>query len=146
MPVPWNLPENAPVTRNPERPARRRAERRRAERHGKRAEFIAAWWLRAKGYRILDRRYKSPVGEIDLIACRGRRIAFVEVKARRSRGQALESLSAHQRRRIIHAADVWLAGEVLAERLPDAYDVSFDMVLVVPGRFPYHLSGLFDAG
>jgi putative endonuclease len=128
------------VTRNPERPARRRAER-----HGKRAERVAAWWLRAKGYRILEHRYKSPVGEIDLVARRGRHIAFVEVKARRSRDQALESLSAHQRRRIIHAAEAWLAGESIRARLPDSYDISFDMVLVVPGRFPYHLSGLFDA-
>ncbi len=134
------------MTRNPERPAHRRSTRRRAERHGKRAERVAAWWLRAKGYRILDQRYKSPVGEIDLIARRGRRIAFVEVKARQSRDQALGSLSEHQRRRIVRAAEAWLAGEAMAARLPDNYDISFDMVLVVPGRFPYHLSGLFDAG
>ncbi len=129
------------MTRSPEHPARRRAERR-----GMRAEWVAAWWLRAKGYRILEHRYKSPVGEIDLIVRRGRHLAFVEVKARRSRDRALESLSAHQRRRIVHAAEAWLAGEAMRARLPDTYDISFDMVLVVPGRFPYHLSSLFDAG
>jgi len=141
MPALWSSPEkDETMARTPERNSHRRAER-----HGKRAEQIAAWWLRAKGYRILESRYKTSVGEIDLIVRRGQRIAFVEVKARPSREQALESLSVHQRRRIIRAAEAWIARENLQGRLPRNYDISFDMVLVVPGRIPYHLSGLFDA-
>jgi putative endonuclease len=59
-----------------------------AERGGRRAESLAAWWLRLKGWRILARRVRTPVGEIDLVARRGRTIAFVEVKARATAVQA----------------------------------------------------------
>lgn len=71
-------------------------ERQRAERRGRRAEKIAAWFLRAKGYAVLARRYKTPVGEIDLVARRGRTLAFVEVKARKE-GEAALRRSARAR-------------------------------------------------
>ncbi len=119
--------------------------RRRAERQGRRAEWLAAWRLRLKGYRILEQRFKLPIGEIDLIARRGQRIAFVEVKARKDIETALTSISEYQRRRIVRAADAWLARQSERGRLPDSYDISFDMVLVVPGHIPYHYSGQFDA-
>ena len=53
------------------------------EQRGRRAENIAAMFLRLKGYTILDRRCRTPFGEIDIIARRGKTIVFVEVKARR---------------------------------------------------------------
>ena len=66
--------------------------RRKAERRGRRAELIAAWYLRLKLYRVLARRYRTPVGEIDLIVRRGRTIVFVEVKHRPSEAEALEAV------------------------------------------------------
>lgn len=109
--------------------------RRRARRRGRRAETLGAWFLRLQGYRILARGHRTPVGEIDLIARRGRRIAFVEVKARASREQAAESLGARQRRRIVRAAHYWLAGRADATGL----DLSFDLILIAPRRLPRHL-------
>lgn len=109
--------------------------RRRAESRGRRAETRALWLLRLKGYRILARRARTPVGEIDLIVRRGGLVAAVEVKARADALQAAESLGPHQRRRLNQAFDYWLAHKpVLA-----ALDRRFDLVLVVPGRLPRHL-------
>lgn len=109
--------------------------RREARRRGRRAEMLGAWFLRLQGYRILARGQRTPMGEIDLIARRGRRIAFVEVKARASREQAAESLGARQRRRIVRAARYWLASRPEAAGL----DIGFDVILVAPLRLPRHL-------
>jgi len=83
----------------------------------------------AKGFRIVARRWKSPVGEIDLIARRGRLLVFAEVKARARLDDAAESLSERQRRRIAAAAEIWLANN------PDdaTCDMRFDAILVAPG-------------
>lgn len=109
--------------------------RRAAEARGRRAETLAALLLRLKGYRILARRFRVPAGEIDLIARRGRLIAFVEVKARSSHTLAAESISPRQQQRIAAAAAVWLG------RRPDLVhcDTRFDAVLVAPNRPPVHL-------
>ena len=116
--------------------------RRRAERHGHVAEAAAAALLLAKGYRILARRYKTPLGEIDLIMRRGGLVAFVEVKARPSRALALEAVGAASERRIVAAADLWLA------KHPDAagLDLRYDLVLVAPWRLPRHLPDAFRPG
>lgn len=106
-----------------------------AERRGRRAETLAAWWLRAKGYRIIERRFRVGPGEIDLVARRGRTIAFVEVKARENRTAAAEAVTAHQRRRIAAAAAVWLGRHSEHGRR----DMRFDAVLVTPRRLPLHL-------
>lgn len=139
----WSWPEKAGAKMA--RPNSAQQKRRRAERQGRRAEWLAAWRLRLKGYRILEQRFKLPFGEIDIVARRGQLIVFVEVKARRDLETALTSITEYQRCRIVRAADAWLAREAERGRLPDSYDISFDMVLVVPGRIPYHYSGQFDA-
>ena len=118
-----------------------RAGRREAERRGRRAETLAAWLLRAKGYRILARRYRAAVGEIDLIARRGRLIAFVEVKQRPSLTEAAEAVTPTGRRRIARAASVWLAAHPAAAAL----DLRFDVIMCVPGRLPRHIVHAFDA-
>lgn len=82
--------------------------RRGAQRLGRRAEFYCAWHLRAHGYRILTRGFRSPVGEVDLIARRGDVLAFVEVKARHGQVGAAKVVSARRRRRIIRAAGNFL--------------------------------------
>ena len=116
--------------------------RRAAYRHGHLAEAAAAALLMAKGYRLLSRRYKTPLGEIDLIARRGRVVAFVEVKARATRREALESVGRMSEKRIADAADLWLA------KHPDAarFDLRFDMVLVTPWQLPQHLPDAFRPG
>jgi putative endonuclease len=124
------------VTKPPSAPERLQAERR-----GHLAEARAAMMLRLKGYRILDRRWKSPSGEIDLVIRRGDAIAFVEVKTRSTAEEALASVSARQRRRIVAAAHYWLAAN------PSAMDCDcrFDIVLVTPYQWPQHIPNAFAA-
>lgn len=117
------------------------ASRRLAERRGRRAEMLAAWLLRLKGYRILARRYRVAVGEIDLIARRGRLIAFVEVKQRLSLAEGAEAVTPTARRRIARAASAWLAAHPAAAAL----DLRFDVVICMPHRLPHHIAGAFDA-
>lgn len=105
------------------------------------AESVAAIFLGAKGYRTIARRWQSPVGEIDLVVKRGRLIAFVEVKARKALDRAAESVLVRQRRRIVAAAEAWLA----AHPEHAGYDMRFDAVLVSPGRMPQHVVSAFEA-
>ncbi|SEQ54978.1 putative endonuclease [Faunimonas pinastri] len=110
-----------------------------AYRKGHAAELIAAVFLAAKGYKLLARRYRTPSGEIDLVARRGRTIVFVEVKARPTVTQALEAVDRTAERRIGAAADLWLARHPRAANL----SLRFDMVLIVPWRLPVHLRNAF---
>jgi putative endonuclease len=117
------------------------AQRRIAFRFGLSAESRAAAFLVAKGYRILARRFRTPQGEIDIVAMRRGVLVFVEVKARDSFDAAAEAISKRQQNRIIAAALLWLAGHP-----EDAMrDMRFDVILVVPGRLPRHLQAAFDA-
>lgn len=115
--------------------------RREAERRGRRAETLAAWLLRLKGYRVLARRYRTPAGEIDLIVRRGRAVAFVEVKERPDEVAALEAVTPAARRRIANAAALWVSRHPEAAHL----DLRFDMVLACPGRLPRHVAAVFDS-
>lgn len=111
-------------------------DRRRANRRGRGGETLAAALLRLKGYRILARGYRVPAGEIDIVAARGRVIAFVEVKARSNLDAALDSVGAPQRRRIVRAAEHFLAQRAgLRDR-----EMRFDMIAIVPGRLPKHIA------
>lgn len=112
--------------------------RRAAERGGRRAERIAAWWLRLKGWRILAVRARTPVGEVDLIARRGRILAFVEVKARATEADAGQSLDDFRLRRVARAA------EALAARYArPGDDIRIDALFIVPGRWPRHLENVW---
>jgi putative endonuclease len=128
-----------------ERPRRsirreRRPERQAAFRVGISAESRAAAFLIAKGFRILARRWRSPLGEIDIVARRRRLLVFAEVKARASLDEAAESVNVRQRRRIAAAAEIWLADH------PDESirDIRFDAILVAPGKIPRHVPAAFD--
>ncbi len=108
--------------------------RRRAEQGGRRAETIAAWWLRLKGWRILGQRVRTPVGEVDLIARRGRTLAFIEVKARAGEAAAAIALDDYRLRRVARAA------EALAVRYGRPGDtIRIDAMFLLPGRLPRHL-------
>lgn len=102
------------------------------ERFGRWAERVAEVFLALKGYRTVARRFRSPSGEIDLIARRGRLVVYVEVKGRRS-GQV--DVRDRQRRRIHRAAEHFLK---LRPELASC-DQRFDVVLIRPGALPTHL-------
>jgi putative endonuclease len=116
-------------------------ERQVAFRTGISAESRAAALLIAKGFRILARRWRSPVGEIDIIARRRSLLVFVEVKARDTLDDAAWSVTERQRSRIIAAAEAWLAQNA-DDRIQD---IRFDAMLVAPGRIPRHIAAAFDA-
>jgi putative endonuclease len=104
-------------------------------RRGRFSELVAAAALIAKGYRILARRLRTPYGEVDLIAVRGRRLAFIEVKRRATRAECEAALTPRQAGRMGRAAEFWVSRNA---RFRD-YDRGLDAVLVMPGRLPVHL-------
>lgn len=111
------------------------AGRQRAERRGRRAEWLAAMRLRLAGYRIIARNVRTPAGEIDLVARRGRLLAFVEVKARGAPEDAAAAIHVRQQARIRRAAAIFLA------RRPDLATLlyRFDAILVSGWRPPRHV-------
>lgn len=113
----------------------RRDERRARDKRGRRAEWFAAMALRLRGYRILSKREKTPLGEIDLIVVRGRRLAFVEVKQRATLEAAEAAITAAQRARIRRAANLWLAKNIAFQ----SHDLGFDIVFLVGRRWPRHI-------
>lgn len=118
-----------------------RPDRRASERHGRFAETVAALFLNLKGYRTIARRFRSPLGEIDLVMKRGGTLVFVEVKARRTRNAAILAITPAARNRLIRAAESFLARhpEAAAMRL------RFDIVAVLPRRLPHHIVDAFAA-
>ena len=126
-------PLNSGKARDPERVA--------AFGLGLSAESRAAAYLIAKGYRILSRRWKSPVGEIDIVARRRQLLVFVEVKARADLDTAAEAVLPRQRQRIAAAAEAWLA----TYPDPKIIDMRFDAILVAPGKLPRHIPAAFEA-
>jgi putative endonuclease len=135
---------SAPAAKTAPRPERQKREARpekiAAFRVGLSAESRAAALLIAKGFRVLARRWKSPAGEIDIVARRRHLLVFVEVKARNTLDEAAESLLARQQRRIVAAAEIWLAA------YPDdtIRDFRFDAILVAPGKMPRHIAAAFE--
>lgn len=115
---------------------------------GIKAEEMAAWFLRLHGYKILQRRYKTPVGEVDLIAQRGRCIVFVEVKARGAMDDALYAVQPKQAARVMRAGEYYMTQHKLT-----GHDMRFDVIAVRPpqhwtgwvrwGRVFIHIKGAF---
>jgi len=105
------------------------------------AESRAAAYLMAKGYRILAKRFRTPHGEIDLVAKRRNLVAFIEVKARATLDEAAFAVTPRQQARIINAAQLWLAARPeYAE-----FELRFDAILIAPRRLPLHLLAAFYA-
>lgn len=113
--------------------------KRRFERKGRRAEWFAALALMLKGYRIVSLRYRTPVGEIDLVARTGDLIAFVEVKARHNLASGVDSVSFSAQRRIAAAAELFINRQKDSARLSWRHDI----VVVSPWRWPQHLEDAF---
>jgi putative endonuclease len=112
-----------------------------AFRTGVSAETRAAAYLMAKGYRILARRFRTPHGEIDLVARKRGLLAFIEVKARASLDEAAYAVTPRQQARIINAAQGWL----IAHPEHAEFELRFDAILIAPRRLPRHLLAAFDA-
>ena len=112
-----------------------------AFRTGISAESRAAAFLMAKGYRILAKRFRTPHGEIDIVAKRRNLIAFVEVKARASLDQAAFAVTPRQQARIVDAAQGWL----VAHPEHADFELRFDVILIAPRHLPRHLLAAFDA-
>jgi putative endonuclease len=113
--------------------------RQEAERRGHRAETIALWYLRLKGYRLLSRRFKCHAGEVDLVMRKGDTTAFIEVKSRRTADDAVISVTPHQAKRISAAAATWMARDAIAARS----HCRFDIVAVSSNHWPTHIENAF---
>lgn len=110
-----------------------------AFRRGHVSEYVAALYLLARGYRIRAIRYRTKLGEIDIVARRGDLVICVEVKARRDTDSAVFAVTGTAQRRIRAASEIWLS------RQPDAHRLSlrYDIVAVLPWRLPRHFADAF---
>ena len=118
-----------------------RPERVAAFRLGLSAESRAAMLLIAKAYRIVARRWKTPLGEIDIVARRRRDLVFVEVKARENLDDAAEAVTERSKQRIVGAAELWLAHHPADAQC----GIRFDVILIAPGKLPRHIVNALDA-
>jgi putative endonuclease len=113
--------------------------REQAERHGRTAELIALWYLRSKGYRLLAQRFKSPMGEVDLIMRKGGTTVFVEVKARPTLDEAVFAVTPWQSKRTAQAAALWMGRD---EKAANGF-CRFDIVAVPSYLWPTHIENAF---
>ncbi|WP_422384487.1 YraN family protein [Roseibium album] len=117
------------------------AQRRRSHARGLSAEAWAAWYLRLTGWRILKHRYKTGAGEIDLIAKRRKTVAFVEVKARKTRSAALEAVTPASQKRITRAAKIFVSEHPKA----GFFTLRFDVIVIRPWALPERIENAFEA-
>ena len=113
--------------------------RKAAEERGRRAETLACWYLRLKGWTILRQRARARGGEVDIIARRGRILAFIEVKARADDHGAGMALDHHRLRRVAVAAE-----QFAPRYLRPGDDLRIDAIFMVPGRWPRHLANVWQ--
>lgn len=108
--------------------------RQQAEARGHWGEARAAWWLRLHGWRILAQRVKSPVGEIDLIARRGKITAFVEVKTRNTHAELDLAIDEYRLRRVAAATNA-----LAADYAQPGDDIRIDVILIAPRSLPRYI-------
>lgn len=126
---------NAPCHDHTDRSSRGK----KAHKRGTRAEKLCCWILRLKGYKILATRYKTHQGEIDIVALRGVNLAFIEVKSRPDLAAASEAVSPQQQERLCRTAALFHAHNRGYSRC----SMRFDIMLVVPWRWPVHIQNAF---
>ncbi len=111
------------------------ARRQHAEQCGHRGETLAAWFLRLHGWMIVARRLRTPRGEIDLVARRGRMVAFVEVKWRRNEAGLATAIDEFRLRRVAAAAQ-----SVAYRYCRPGDDMRIDVLLMAPRCWPRHIA------
>lgn len=121
------------------KPESQNEKRRRAQRWGLISEWLAAASLFLKGYRILTMRYKTKLGEVDIIARKKDLVIMVEVKARQTIEEAFDAVTVTSQRRIESAGDLWLA----KQKNPHLLSVRYDIIAVRPWRWPVHYENAF---
>ena len=109
-------------------------DRRVAEASGRRGERLAGWWLRLKGWSILDRRVRTPAGEVDIVARRGNLIAFVEVKSRATAAELDYAIDEYRLSRVAAAAEY-----LMPKYAQPGDDIRVDVILLAPGTRPRHI-------
>ena len=110
-----------------------------AERRGHRGERLATWWLRLHGRRIVGQRLRIPVGEVDLVAQRGRTVAFRRGQMARDRGRPRFAIDERRLKRVARAA------EALAPRYArNGEDIRIDVLLLAPGHWPRHIANAWQ--
>ena len=109
-------------------------DRRAAETRGREGETRAAWYLRLRGWRILDRRVRTPVGEVDLVARRGKLVAFVEVKTRATAAELDFAIDEHRLARVAAAAEY-----LMPRYAGPGDDIRVDVILIAPRTLPRHI-------
>ncbi len=114
-------------------------DRKAAEIRGRRAETLAAWWLRLHGWRIVGQRVRNPRGEVDLIARRGKTLAFVEVKARMKEENLATAIDERRLRRVAAAAE-----SMIGKYGQGAKNFRIDVILVAPWAWPRHLVNVWQ--
>jgi len=103
--------------------------RRQSEREGRKAERRVATYLRLRGYKVLEERFKTNYGEVDLIARKGKTLAFVEVKQRATQRAIDESMTWRGEQRIIDSAEIWV--ERNFAQLPENFEMRFDFAAII---------------
>lgn len=110
-----------------------------AERRGRLGEDIAAWWLRLQGWRILAKRVKTVGGEVDLIAKRGRTVAFIEVKTRATAAELDLAIDRNRLRRVAAAATA-----LSARYAKNGEDITIDVILLRPFAWPRRIANAWQ--
>ena len=107
-------------------------EARRKHSLGKAGESVARRYLEANGYRIIETNYRRRGGEVDIVAFKDRTLVFCEVKTRIGAGDAVESYSETQQRRMVRVSQLFLLDR--AERLPKVFDLRYDLIVIGEGE------------
>lgn len=115
---------------------------RRAWAQGLYAEKLAMWVLRLKGYKILNTRLKTPVGEIDILCQKGQTLVVVEVKYRPTHTQALEAVGPRQMHRLSKAVE-WALYKKTTRAKYANMKIRFDVFLVIPYKLPKHIKNIW---
>jgi putative endonuclease len=139
MPARWRSPATDATGKTIDPRHVRNPRQKHSQIYGVEAEWLAAVFLRLKGYRILARRFAAAGGEIDLVAERFGTLIFVEVKARNRIETARIAISADKLRRIERAARVFLARRQVAPRT-----IRLDAIFLSPNALPRHETAIAE--
>ena len=111
-----------------------------AEKKGRHAEWVAAGYLRLKAFSILDNRYKTYSGELDIVARRGKLIVFCEVKQRKNVEDGIFAVHPAAQSRLFNAAQLWIAAHPQFQR----YEMRFDVIAFGEYLWPHHIKNAFE--